>query len=80
MTMTQAEVWKAWKAPETLEECVKMFFELVDKVEVSNNDVEFKPNRMEINSCRVWDTHKLGKIIPKMRELSNDCSTSMPIK
>lgn len=68
--LTQREVWEAWKAPDSLEDCVKMFFELVDKVETSSNGVEFKPNRMVINSCRVWDTHKLGKIIPRMKELS----------
>lgn len=67
---TQKEYWENWKAPDTLEECVKLFFELVDKTEVSDNDVEFKPNRMTIDSCRVWDTHRLNKIIPKMKELS----------
>lgn len=68
---TQKERWEQWTAPETLEECVKLFFELVDKVETSDNDVDFKPNKMEIHSCRVWDTHRLERIIPKMKELSN---------
>lgn len=68
--MSQKDVWDNWTAPDTLEECVKLFFQLVDKVEVSDNDVEFKPNRMEIHSCRVWDTHQLNRIIPKMKELS----------
>lgn len=69
-TITQKERWENWQAPETLEECVKLFFELVNKTETSDNDVEFKPNRMVINSCRVWDTHRLNKIIPKMKELA----------
>jgi hypothetical protein len=67
---TQKERWEQWTAPNTLEDCVRMFFELIDKVEVSDSGREFKPNRMEINSCRVWDTHCLNKIIPKMKELS----------
>ena len=68
---TQAERWEQWKAPDTLEECVKLFFELVDKVETSDAGRDFKPNRMKIDSCRVWDTHQLERIIPKMKELAN---------
>lgn len=67
---TQKERWEQWTAPESLEDCVKMFFELVDKVEESNHGVEFKPNKMEIHSCRVWDTHCLNKIIPRMKQLA----------
>lgn len=67
--MTQKQLWDAWKAPDSLEDNVKLFFELVDKVEVSSNDVEFRPNRLEIASCRVWDAHKLRMVMPKMREL-----------
>lgn len=69
MPKTQKQVWDEWTAPDDLKECVKLFWELVDKVEVSPNDVEFKPNKMEIRSCRVWDTHRLGKIISKMKDL-----------
>lgn len=67
----QAERWDQWQPPETLEGCVKLFFELVDKVETSDGGVDFKPNRMHIDSCRVWDTHQLNRIIPKMKELCN---------
>lgn len=74
---TQKERWEAWTAPETLEENVRMFFEILDTKEVSDNDVEFHPNRFNaeelvINSCRVWDTHRLGKIMIKMKDLSHE--------
>lgn len=67
---TQKEVWEQWKAPETLEDCVRLFFELIDKVETSDAGRDFKPNRLTIDSCRVWDTHQLNRIIPRMKELS----------
>ncbi len=66
---TQAEYWENWKAPDDLKECVKLFWEICDTVETSDSGRDFKPNRLEIHSCRVWDTHRLGKIIPKMKEL-----------
>lgn len=65
---SQKEIWDAYKAPETLKECVSKFFEIMDSKEVSDNDVEFHPNR--ISSCRVWDTHRLERILKKMKELS----------
>lgn len=68
---TQKERWDAWTAPDDLKECVRLFWELVDKVETSDSGNEFKPNRLTIASCRVWDTHRLEKIIPKMKELSD---------
>lgn len=67
---TQKQIWDEWQAPDTLEGCVKLFWELCDKTEISSNGVRFKPNRLEIASCRVWDTHRLGRIIPKMKELA----------
>lgn len=71
---TQKEIWDAWKAPETLEECIRLFFELLDKKEYSSNDVEFSPNKFDvegrcIHSCRVWDTHCLNRTMTKMKEL-----------
>lgn len=74
---TQKERWEAWSAPETLEENVRLFFEILDIKEYSEmSDTEFHPNRFNaeervINSCRVWDTHRLGKIMTKMKELCN---------
>ena len=72
---TQREIWDAWKAPESLQECVKLFFELMDKTEYSSNDIEFHPNKFDaegrcISSCRVWDTHRLKRTMAKMKELS----------
>lgn len=73
---TQREVWEEWKAPETLEENVRMFFEFLDKKEYSGlSDRAFHPNKFNIEertigSCRVWDTHRLSRVMTKMRELS----------
>ena len=73
---TQREIWEQWTPPNTLEECVKLFFEILDAKEYSETSGRmFKPNRFDaeekvINSCRVWDTHRLNKILPKMKELS----------
>lgn len=75
--MTQKEIWDNWKAPDTLEECVSLFFEILDSKESSdmNPDVLFHPTKFNakdkaIDSCRVWDTHRLNKLLPKMKELS----------
>lgn len=73
---SQREIWEEWVAPESLEECVKMFFELIDKVETSDSGVDFKPNRMHIDSCRVWDTHRLNRILPRMKELAVNTPTN----
>jgi len=75
-TKTQKQIWDEWQAPETLKECVKMFFEILDAKEYSETSGRmFHPNKFNaeervINSCRVWDTHRLGKIMTKMKELS----------
>lgn len=76
---TQKEIWDAYKAPDTLKECVQLFFELMDKKEYSSNDVEFHPNKFDlegrcISSCRVWDTHRLGRVLGRMKELCNEPS------
>lgn len=65
--LTQKERWEQWKAPETLEDCVRLYFEIMDTVEASDAGRDFRPNY--ISSCRVWDTHRLGRILPKMKEL-----------
>ncbi len=65
---TQRERWESWTAPESLEDCVKLFFEILDITETSDSGVDFKPNC--IRSCRVWDTHRLERIIIKMKELA----------
>ena len=76
----QRELWEAWTAPEILEENVRLFFEILDTKEYSGmSDCEFHPNRFDaeercIHSCRVWDTHRLKKIMKKMKELS--CQTT----
>lgn len=62
---TMKERWDAWKAPESLEDNVKLFFEILDHKEESDSGREFYPNG--ISSCRVWDTHRMGKLIAKMK-------------
>lgn len=62
------EIWDAWQAPDTLEECVKFLFERLDAVEVSDNGHEFHPTTF--SSCRTWDVHRLGRTFKKMKELS----------
>lgn len=77
---TQKERWEAWQPPETLAENVKLFFEILDTKEYSEmSDREFHPNRFNaedrvIDSCRVWDTHRLVKILSKMKELVNEAA------
>lgn len=66
--MTQKEIWDAWKAPDTFDECVNLMFEIFDTVETSDSGRDFKPTY--ISSVRVWDAHRLGKLLPKMKELS----------
>jgi len=79
---TQKEIWEAWTAPDTLEECVKLFFEILDTKEYSDmSDREFHPTRFNaeeraIISCRVWDTHRLGKLLPRMKELAQHPPTN----
>lgn len=73
---TQREVWDAWQAPETLEENVRLFFQILETKEMSDSGREFHPTRFNaeercIDSCRVWDTHRLNRIMKKMKELSN---------
>lgn len=66
---TQRELWEAWTAPETLEDCVKLLFEILDSKEVSAEDRQFRPTY--ISTVRVWDAHRLNKLLPRMKELSN---------
>lgn len=65
---TQKEIWERWTPPDTLEECVQLMFQIFETVETSDAGREFNPTH--ISSCRVWDTHRLGKLLPKMKELS----------
>lgn len=70
MTKTQKEIWEEWTPPSDLVEGVKLLFEILDSRESSdsNPDRDFHPTY--ITSCRVWDTHRLHKLLPKLRELS----------
>ena len=52
-----------------LEQLVAEFFRLVDKVEESDGGRFFRPNQFVINSCRAMDGHRLGQIIPRMKEI-----------
>lgn len=54
-----------------LKELVRDFFAILDIVE--SNDAgsrDFHPNY--ISSCRVFDSHKLNAIIPRMKELARE--------
>lgn len=64
------ETAEKYKSKTDLKELVKDFFEILDKIETSEFGRDFRPNT--ISSCRVFDTHKLNAIIPRMRELSNE--------
>lgn len=64
---TQKERWEQWKPPGTLKDCVKLLFEILDTVETSDGGRDFKPTY--ISSCRVWDSHRLGRLLPKMKDL-----------
>lgn len=72
---TMKEVWDAWKAPETLEENVRLFFQILDQKEHSDNSgCSWSPTKMDfddlcIHSCRVWDSHRLKRVFAKMKEL-----------
>lgn len=73
---TQREIWDAWAPPDDLKDCVKLFFEILDTKEYSEMaDKEFHPTKFnlkdkKIDTIRVWDAHRLGKLLPKMKELS----------
>lgn len=75
---TMKEIWEQWTPPETLEACVKLFFQIIDSKEYSEHSGrEFHPTKFDaedktFNSCRVWDTHRLNKLLPKMKELANN--------
>lgn len=67
----------AWVFPkyDHLQDAVKRFFEILDIKEVSDNDVEFHPNRMDlesgvINSCRVYNSAELSSVLDQMKVLS----------
>lgn len=72
------ERWEQWNPPETLKGCVQLFFEILDQKEYSENTgcmwhpTKFSINDLCINSCRVWDTHRLSKTLKKMKELANE--------
>lgn len=58
-----------------LQDAVKRFFEILDIKEVSSNDIEFSPNKMniesrKIDSCRVYDSAELSSVLEQMKVLS----------
>lgn len=74
---TQKQIWEAWTPPDNLQDCVKLFFEILDSKEFSENSgqmfhpTKFNAEEKVINSIRVWDCHRLNKLLPKMKELAN---------
>lgn len=53
---------------------VREFISLLDKVEISDEEREFRPNY--IGSCRVLDGQRLGKLLIQMKELTNENTSS----
>lgn len=73
--MTQAERWdqiaEEYKSKTDLKELVRDFFAILDIREDSESTGKmFAPNY--ISSCRVFDSHKLNAIIPRMKELARE--------
>lgn len=73
--MTQAERWdqiaKEIKEKTDLKELVRDFFAILDIVESNDSGTrDFHPNY--ISSCRIFDSHKLNAIIPRMKELARE--------
>jgi hypothetical protein len=66
-TKTQREIWDEWAPPDNVLDAVRLLFEILDGYEISDNDVAFRPTY--IGSCRVWDTHRLNRLLPKIREM-----------
>lgn len=68
---TQKEYWERWAPPDDLKECIKLLFEILDAKESSDmGGPDFHPTH--ISSCRVWDTHRLNKLLPYLRDLVHD--------
>lgn len=61
--------WSKWNPPDDIKEGILLLFSILDAKEWSANDVEFHPT--EIRSCRVWDSHRLNKLLPKLKELAS---------
>lgn len=69
---SQAKRWNQMlkeysESNQTLEDCVKSLFKILDSIEESDSGREFKPTY--ISSCRVIHSEKLCVLLPKMREL-----------
>lgn len=69
---TVAELFEAVEQYQELSQAVREFFELLDIVEISENDVEFHP--VTINTCRASTIVPLDDVLTKMKELSRDRS------
>lgn len=54
-----------------LEAIVKELFELIDKVECSDNNRYFFPTSLQFSSCRIMDGQHIGKIIEEMKQIVN---------
>lgn len=52
-----------------LNNLVKELFELVDKVECSDNGRHFFPTQLEFSSCRVMDGQRIGNLIVEIKRL-----------
>jgi hypothetical protein len=53
-----------------LKTLAKRFFEILDTKEESDSGKEFSP--VKISCCRTFLGEELNKILPRMKELSND--------
>lgn len=61
--------WDAYEAPDTLEQCVKALLDILDSTEENAEGHPFHPTY--IATIRTWDSHRLSKILPKMKELAH---------
>lgn len=69
----QLRRWEEITRPaDSLEENVRRFFEILDTKEISSNDVEFSPTRLEvtIGSCRTLHCAKLERLLSAMKKQS----------
>lgn len=66
---TQKAFWERWAPPDDIKECIKLLFEILEAMETSDGGRDFHPTH--ISSCRVWDTHRLNKLLPKLKEWAN---------
>ena len=64
----QGEKFPLFDNFEAMKTTYREFYSLLNKVELSDQDVEFRPNY--IASCRVMDTQRMIELLQQMNELA----------